>query len=99
MQSAVQETQTLNLFLKAGNVSNERQKACQITWVYTLINDKFRWSKTSKNHFDSYIQAFQSNEVSAIFKPSVKPEKKKRVQQIDYPFIGRGGIIRYVRIT
>ena len=46
-QSASQETQTSNLFKRREKLLDVRQKARQITCVYTLINDNFRWTKTS----------------------------------------------------
>ena len=47
----------------AGKCQDARQKARQITRVYNLMNDNFRWSKSSKKYFDFYII-----EHSAIFK-------------------------------
>ena len=54
------------LVLKAGKFQGARQKARQITCVYILTNDNFRWSKAQKTQFDSYIQEFELIEDSAI---------------------------------
>ena len=50
------------------------------TTAYPLINDNFRWSKSSKNHFEPYSQWFEFIKDSAIFKPCVKHRVWKHIR-------------------